>query len=190
MAFLHIEPHRSICPEDSENALGDTTLAFKWNFLNPSDGVGSGVLLGANLPTSKGKMDADDASILPRIGYVVGTALGPGRLFANAGYTLNPIFESVDAGDIVNYSLAYNWNINQQLAIPVEMVGTYTLQDETEGTTVAESGSHVLAAGAAVTYTIADGMFTLCGGALVPVLKQGYTDDYSVMPHLTIFYNF
>lgn len=179
-----------ITSEDSENALGDTTLTFKWNFLNPEEGTRSGVLLGANLPTSKEKMDADDTSISPKIGYVIGTDLGPGRIYANAGYTLNPTFESLDVGDNVNYSLAYNWNINPELAIPLELVGSYILQDKTEDTTIDESGSHVLAASVAATYSFANGMFTLCGGALVPVLKQGYTDDYSVVPHLTLFYNF
>jgi len=174
---------------ESVSGIGDAQLMVKWDFINSEGGPRVGVLMGALVPTGDEEQGLGYGVTAPKVQLVAGTPLWQGRLYAGASYLLIPEFEAFDTGDIVGYSLAYDWSLGKGFSIPLEVFGTLQEKNKVAGQTELASGSQMLVASPCVTYTpIA--WATVCAGVIVPVLKQGYTTDYNYQPHLTFFYNF
>jgi hypothetical protein len=175
--------------EETVKGVGDVLVAAKWDFLNPEEGPRAGVLLGAYLPTGDEDEGLGLGLVAPKVMLVAGTPAGPGRLYAGLGYTMYPEKDAVDSGDVVGYTLTYDLYAGSGITFPMEIIGSMQMKSKADGQEVAESGSHILSVSPCVTYTPIK-WATVCAGVIVPVLKQGYTMDYSYQPHLTFFYNF
>jgi hypothetical protein len=176
--------------DETTSGLGDASIAVKYLFLNPEEGARAGVLVGASLPTGDEDNGLGSGMVIPNIMLVGGIpAGGENRLYGTVSYEYVPEKDSVDAGDSIGYTMAYDFCLGSGFTIPLEVLGNYEMESKVDGTTDDESGSHIITVSPSVTWTFAQ-WATVCAGVYVPVLKQGYADDYDFSPHLTFFYNF
>lgn len=175
---------------ETVRGLGDASIGVKWLFLNQKEGARAGILAGAKFPTGDEDEGLGSGLYAPNLMLVGGIAAGGNnRLYGSVNYVYFPKKDSVDAGDLVNYTLAYDICVGSGVTFPLEILGSYELKTIADGQTQNDSGSHFLSVSPCVTWTFVN-WATICAGVFVPVLKQGYADDYSYSLHLTFFYNF
>ncbi len=167
---------------------GDPIVSSKWVFVNSEDGPRAAFWAGTSIPIN----GPDSLDVLsPAAKLVGGLTAGPGRLIGNLGYVFIPTHDKLDGGDVIGYAVNYEILAQPNLTFPLEFFGNYATKDKYDGVVINDSGSHYGYASGCFAYTfLGEGMFTLCGGVLVPVVKKGFGDDFSYMPHITLFYNF
>jgi hypothetical protein len=180
----------TITTENTVSGLGDAAVAFKWIFLNPDEGPRAGVLVGASLPTGDEDKGLGSGVASPNLMLVGGIPAGwENRLYGSVNSVYTPQSDAGAAGLAINYTLSYDFCVGSGVTFPLEVLGSYELESSSGGFAMDLFRSHFLSVSPAVTYTpIA--WATICAGVIVPVLKQGYADDYDYSPHLTFFYNF
>jgi hypothetical protein len=167
---------------------GDPIISSKWVFVNSEEGPRAAFWAGTSIPTN-GPESLGVPS--PAAKLVGGLTAGPGRLIGNLGYTYIPTHDKLDRGDVIGYAVNYEVLAQPNLTFPIEIFGNYVAKDRYNGVVVSDSGSHFVYASGCFAYTfLGAGLFTLCGGVMAPVVKQGFGDDFTYMPHLTLYYNF